>query len=327
MYLKREYERIIFKLLNVCLLCLMMTHKYSQAKGGFKCIYGYEKSMYTANCTLDERETKFPKDLNRGIEALYLKRSMIRSIDDNTFENLSNIKFLFLEFNTRLRASARAFKPLNKLHTLDLSYSGITNTTAIEFPESLKQLSLSGVEKVTTESGELPISCLQDLEGLSLSDCSLNEVPSFGGPLISLTSLDLTDNALQDFKFESLANLCSLKKLFISPDVIEVRNYCECVKLKQWTESQHIIGANIICKSDNNDQECNTSLSKAFLETHNSCIRKRKMRTFLSWFFGVSIILAGCFVCVALLIGLYIACNRRQFSRNTIRAYFLCQRR
>lgn len=298
-----------------------MTHKCSCDEEN-QCTYNHENRIYTAICS-DKKLKAVPSNLNRNIEGLYLDDNKLNVIGDSAFKNTPNIKYLFLNGNTGVYISPYAFDPLKNLHTLDLSEDWHVNVPAIKFPESLKQLNLEGINRIEITT----ISYLPELESLSLKDCNLNKVPSFGGPLIHLEKIDLSGsfNKLENFTLDSLANLCSLKELYIS--TASIQGSCECLRLDQWIKDNKISGSNVTCGSLKNGKTCNTSPSNTFTETYNSCVLKKKVAASISVVSTVCDILGGCFVCAVLLIELYIVCNRKNYSDDTIRAYLCCKRK
>ncbi|XP_065216375.1 lumican-like [Planococcus citri] len=316
------FERKISKLLNVFFLWLLMTHKCSCDEKN-QCIYNHEDRIYTAICS-DKKLEAVPSNLDRNIEGLYLDDNKLDVIGDSAFENTPNVKYLFINSNTGVHITPNAFGPLKNLHTLDLSKDRVVNVPAIKFPESLKLLNLDGINRIKITT----ISYLPELKSLSLQDCNLDKVPSFGGPLIHLSKIDLRGslNKLENFTLDSLANLCSLKELYIN-STASIQDSCECLRLNQWIKDNKIFGSNVTCGSIKNDKTCSTSPSSTFTETYNSCVLKRKVTTSISVVSTVCYILGGCFVCAVLLIELYIVCNRKNYSDDTIRAYLCCKRK
>lgn len=119
------------------------------------------------------------------------------------------------------------------------------NISNLYLPTSLKKLYLNGI---MTFAIQLPISSLRELNYLSLSECELSKLPSFGGNLPNLEALNVTENKLENFKLDDLAFLCQLKKLYTSHN-ISIKSNCECLRIRKWLNDHSISGWSLNCSS------------------------------------------------------------------------------
>ncbi|KAL9702474.1 hypothetical protein quinque_005992 [Culex quinquefasciatus] len=177
--------------------------------------------------------TEVPADLPRNVIRLDLSWNNIKRIPVEAFQNITEVRDLWLDRNVIEELDKEVFIGLTRLDVLGLSGNLLEHLAVDSFVEahSLRRLVLSENPLVVPDEG--PFLQLPELEELELANCNLTEVTheSFGG-LEGLKSLNLAgnmfDEELSTEVFEPLVNLQRLHMPPLSEDT--VRELCDVVK-------------------------------------------------------------------------------------------------
>ena len=103
--------------------------------------------------------------IGNNLEKLSLNSNAIEEIDVRIFENLSNLKLLWLAHNKLKRIDANTFKGLTKLETLQLQYNRIEEIDSRSFESfsNLKDLKLNN-----NELKEIDWKCFEPLKSIEV---------------------------------------------------------------------------------------------------------------------------------------------------------------
>ncbi|XP_073410379.1 lumican [Dendrobates tinctorius] len=156
------------------------------------CPYNYPSAMYCDNLKLK----KIPM-VPSGIQYLYLQNNMIEGIDNDAFQNVTDLKWLILDHNHLSNANIKknAFSKLKELQKLYLSFNNLTELVG-PLPKTMVELYATNnkISKITP-------SILEGLENLTVVQLQHNALKgesisgAFKG-LKSLLYLDLSYNEL-----------------------------------------------------------------------------------------------------------------------------------
>lgn len=156
------------------------------------CPANYPSAMYCDNLKLK----KIPM-VPSGIQYLYLQNNMIEGIDDNAFQNVTDLKWLILDHNhlTNANIKKNAFSKLKELQKLYMSFNNLTELVG-PLPKTMDDLRVTNnkLSKITPN-------ILEGLENLTVVHLQHNKLKedsisgAFKG-LKSLMYLDLSFNAL-----------------------------------------------------------------------------------------------------------------------------------
>ena len=135
-----------------------------------------------------------------------------------SFQNISNLKFLELETNL-LEELPDSFGNLDNLEHLNLD-----GNKFVQFPSAITKLdkletltlNFNGIESIPKE-----INNMTSLINLSISGSNIKELPSEIGELVNLETFALGSSLLETFPLD-LLNLINLKSLSLSGNNIEV---------------------------------------------------------------------------------------------------------
>nr|XP_033807669.1 lumican [Geotrypetes seraphini]XP_033807670.1 lumican [Geotrypetes seraphini] len=176
--------------------------------------YGYAHAFFsasTANCApecncpsnyptamyCNELKLKSIPIIPNGIRYLYLQYNQIESIEDNAFDNVTDLQWLILDHNhlSNAKIGKSAFSKLKQLLKLHISYNNLTEAVG-PLPKTLTDLYLTH-NKIT----KMAPSLLEGLVNLTVVDLQYNALKddSVGGTfkgLKSLEHLDLSFNEL-----------------------------------------------------------------------------------------------------------------------------------
>lgn len=156
------------------------------------CPYNYPSAMYCDNLKLK----KIPI-IPSGIQYLYLQNNMIEGIDDDTFQNVTDLKWLVLDHNHLSNANIKknAFSKLKELQRLYVSFNNLTELVG-PLPKTMTDLYATNnkISKITPN-------ILEGLENLTVVHLQHNALKedsisgAFKG-LKTLFYLDLSYNEL-----------------------------------------------------------------------------------------------------------------------------------
>ncbi|XP_075065490.1 lumican [Mixophyes fleayi] len=156
------------------------------------CPANYPSAMYCDNLKLK----KIPS-IPPGIQYLYLQNNMIEGIDDDTFKNVTDLRWLILDHNHLSNANIKKnpFAKLKQLQKLYINYNNLTELVG-PLPKTLDDLRVSNnkISKITPN-------ILEGLENVTVIHLQHNALKedSIGGAfkgLKSLLYLDLSFNEL-----------------------------------------------------------------------------------------------------------------------------------
>ncbi|KAM8972951.1 lumican [Pelodytes ibericus] len=197
------------------------------------CPANYPSAMYCDNLKLK----KIPL-IPSGIQYLYLQNNMIEGIDDDTFKNVSDLRWLILDHNHLSNANIKknAFSNLKQLEKLYLSFNNLTELVG-PLPKTMDDLRatnnklskitpniLEGLENVTVihlqhnALKEDSISgAFKGLKSLLYLDLSYNELSKLPlGLPPSITMLYFDNNKISNVPDEYFQGFKSLQYLRLS---------------------------------------------------------------------------------------------------------------
>ncbi|EOB06578.1 Lumican, partial [Anas platyrhynchos] len=156
------------------------------------CPLSYPTAMYCDNLKL-----KTIPIVPSGIKYLYLRNNMIEGIEENTFDNVTDLQWLILDHNhlENSKIKGRVFSKLKHLKKLHINYNNLTEAVG-PLPKTLDDLQLSH-NKIT----KVNPSALEGLANLTVIHLQNNQLKAdsisgaFKG-LNSLLYLDLSFNRL-----------------------------------------------------------------------------------------------------------------------------------
>ncbi|PKU46733.1 keratocan [Limosa lapponica baueri] len=156
------------------------------------CPLSYPTAMYCDNLKL-----KTIPIVPSGIKYLYLRNNMIEGIEENTFDNVTDLQWLILDHNhlENSKIKGRVFSKLKHLKKLHINYNNLTEVVG-PLPKTLDDLQLSH-NKIT----KVNPSALEGLVNLTVIHLQNNQLKAdaisgaFKG-LNSLLYLDLSFNRL-----------------------------------------------------------------------------------------------------------------------------------
>ncbi|KAF4791580.1 keratocan [Turdus rufiventris] len=156
------------------------------------CPLSYPTAMYCDNLKL-----KTIPIVPSGIKYLYLRNNMIEGIEENTFDNVTDLQWLILDHNhlENSKIKGRVFSKLKNLKKLHINYNNLTEAVG-PLPKTLDDLQLSH-NKITKVSPSV-FEGLMNLTVIHLQNNQL-KAESISGAfkgLKSLLYLDLSFNQL-----------------------------------------------------------------------------------------------------------------------------------
>ncbi|KAH8263954.1 hypothetical protein KR038_010328 [Drosophila bunnanda] len=301
-----------------------------------KCKYGRIEKLLRIRCyDLDLKEV--PQNLKTSVEVLDLSYNRIRKLKSGSFQKYTDIKFLMLYENMILSVEPGTFEPLTSLQEIDLSNNGLT-TIPLELFQlpRLRNLYIDSNELVSLDLQALEKPIRAPLEYLNIANCELKELPDLGimpskrklkyltfweflkhniFASAELWQLNASMNPLQDFKIDSLANLCHLRVIDLTKTQL---SQCGC---QQVTNHLMMLGASPqfvpVCMEALDIRECplpyNRTIHSATFASCQTTVELNETRSL--WLFA-----AGCFggVCFVLIVLLFcvIRCRRKRAQRR-----------
>uniref|UniRef100_A0A8C8SH28 Lumican n=1 Tax=Pelusios castaneus TaxID=367368 RepID=A0A8C8SH28_9SAUR len=156
------------------------------------CPETYPSAMYC-----DDLKLKSIPIVPPGIKYLYLRNNMIEGIEDNTFENVTDLEWLILDHNhlENSKIKGRVFSKLKNLRKLHINYNNLTEAVG-PLPNTMDDLQLSH-NKIT----KLSPSVLEGLVNLTILQLQNNQlkVDSVSGAFKGLHSLMYLDLSFNQF--------------------------------------------------------------------------------------------------------------------------------
>ncbi|XP_043643205.1 leucine-rich repeat-containing protein 4B [Drosophila teissieri] len=279
-----------------------------------KCTYGHIDKLLRIRCyDLDLKEV--PQNLKTSVEVLDLSHNRIRRLKTSSFQRYTDIKFLMLYDNMILSVEVGTFEPLTSLQEIDLSNNGLT-TIPLELFQlpRLRNLYIDSNELTSLNLDALEKPIRAPLEYLNVAACELQELPDLG-ILPKLWQLNASMNPLENFRIDSLANMCHLQVIDLTKSQL---SQCGC---QQVTNHLMMLGASPkfvpVCLEALDIRECplpyNRTIHSPTFASCQTTLQFAETRSF--WLFG-----AGCFggVCFVLLIVIFcvIHCRRKRAQRR-----------
>lgn len=144
----------------------------------------WQLSLRIAYSDLEDLEMHRFKDLGFGMEQLKLNFNNLTTINQQTFANMSETKFLSLADNSLIDFPAEALSHMPDLMTLDLARNRLSTLTQSDFKalQRLQYLILPGNSLSRIERGTFP-------RGIINLHIGHNEIANLNGSISSLTSL------------------------------------------------------------------------------------------------------------------------------------------
>lgn len=186
--------------------------------------------------------TKIPNNLGEGTQILDLTGNPVTTIVKDAFNSagLLNLQKIFIS-KCRIRTIDKyAFRKLNNLVELDLSYNVLTTVPSHTFdsiPE-LRELKLNGnpIKKVSNDA----FAGVPQLVRLELTDCNISflEPRAFTGLELSLEWLKLDKNKIGDTRSGIITNLDNLKGLELAGNPWNCT--CHLRPLRMWIADKKI---------------------------------------------------------------------------------------
>ncbi|XP_016990451.2 decorin [Drosophila rhopaloa] len=279
-----------------------------------KCNYGRIAKLMRIKCyDMDLKEV--PQNLKTSVEVLDLSHNRIKKLKSGSFQKYTDIQFLMLFENMILSVEPGTFEPLTSLQEIDLSNNGLT-TIPLELFQlpRLRNLYIDSNELTSLNLQALEKPIRAPLEYLNIASCELQELPDLG-ILPKLWQLNASMNPLQDFKIDSLANLCHLQVIDLTKSRL---SQCGC---QQVTNHLMMLGASPrfvpVCMEALDIRECplpyNQTIHSATFASCQTTVELAETRSL--W-----LLVAGCFggACIALMIIIFwvIHCRRKRTQRR-----------
>lgn len=222
-----------------------------------------------------KREVEFlPKNISESFPRLIgisVSYCGLKTVTDNCFEGLKNLRYLCLDENYIEIIATEAFRDLTKLKQLSLNYNHLQklNSSAFQNLRSLKELSLTGnkiqslhpdifnsmnrLEKLRLDANllqDLPENVFEKLTNLRMLSLDSNQLSVFASTLfcknLKIEEISLSENSLQVIPittFDGLANLAivdlrynnCVDKLFQGTDFVTMRKHLgrKCGRISQ----------------------------------------------------------------------------------------------
>lgn len=157
------------------------------------CPANYPSAMYCDNLKLKKVPMVPP-----GIQYLYLQNNMIEGIDDDAFQNVTDLKWLILDHNHLANANIKknAFSKLKELQKLYINFNNLTELVG-PLPKTMDDLHVTN-----NKLAKITPNILEGLENLTVVHLQHNKLKedsisgAFKG-LKSLLYLDLSYNELK----------------------------------------------------------------------------------------------------------------------------------
>ncbi|XP_029457496.1 lumican [Rhinatrema bivittatum] len=156
------------------------------------CPSNYPTAMYC-----NELKLKSIPVIPSGIKYLYLQNNQIESIEDNTFDNVTDLQWLIMDYNhlSNAKIQKNAFSKLKQLKKLHINFNNLTEPVG-PLPKTMTDLQFAHnqISKITPNvlEGLVNVTMI-DLQHNDLKDDSI--AGAFKG-LNSLEHLDLSFNKL-----------------------------------------------------------------------------------------------------------------------------------
>ncbi|KAM9313393.1 lumican [Gastrophryne carolinensis] len=156
------------------------------------CPANYPSAMYCDNLKLK----KIPM-VPSGIQYLYLQNNMIEGIDDDAFQNVTDLKWLILDHNYLSNANIKknAFSKLKELQKLYMSFNNLTELVG-PLPKSMDDLRVTN-----NKLAKITPNILEGLENLTVIHLQHNKLKedSVSGAFKGLKSLLYLDLSYNEF--------------------------------------------------------------------------------------------------------------------------------
>ncbi|KAI5735419.1 hypothetical protein M8J77_018014 [Diaphorina citri] len=155
-----------------------------------------------------------------SLRFLNFTHNVLQEIKSETFGTLPTVLDLKLDYNQLDQISRGAFTKLSSLSTLSLTHNKINSM--FELPISLGHLDLSYNSFETLPNSDVWPS-MNALLSLNLANNMIGDTLSKGSfyPLLTLQSLDLSDNKLTVVPYEALSDFTSLRNLVMRSNQIQ----------------------------------------------------------------------------------------------------------
>lgn len=297
----------------ITLICFVTLLKLSQEKCVDEekgCVQTKIHGMVSADC-YNGNLRKIPQCLRSDVEIIDLSFNRIRKITKEEMGRYSKIKMLYLSDNLLTSLDNSTFEDLTDLITLDLSLNAIIQPppTIFRLP-SLKRLYLSqnqNINIVEAIEGAKPIA--SPLELLDISFNELEILPNLG-ILPHLLLYNISGNHIANMKIRDIAGLCNLKKLVNTNFSAYFHSSCDCWIFQKWLREREVTFTKIPC--DIIEESCSHSISEEDLQIFNDCKSRLEEINKKNNLLKIGIGAAAFIVVVLSLIIVYVLYRRRR---------------
>lgn len=167
----------------------------------------------------------------------------IRKINKEDLEIYSSVKILYLADNMLTRIDENVFDDLTNLQTLDLSMNALSNIPKAIFQlPSLKNLYINQMLNINiAEAIDDVKQVTSPLQHLDISQNDLETFPKFG-IIPTLTKLNVSGNDENNvlLTFNHIIGLCNLKIFDTNNITVIFKDDCDCVNINRWLKSRSV---------------------------------------------------------------------------------------
>lgn len=219
-----------------------------------------------------------PQSLKTSIEVLDASDNYMKELVNDSFQQYSGLRFLYLNNNKVQIIEPLAFVPLTYLETLDLTFNSLTTIPSeiLNLP-SLRKLYLSQnfLTSLDADLAKLERPIKAPLTYLNLAECKLKHMPDLG-ILSQLESLNVSHNQFSALEPVDFAKLCKLGDLDLTDTIISIK-YCELKPAFTWfahtgINARRSVDETLMTSYDASDDNCpKVEFDTKTLKTHSEC--------------------------------------------------------
>lgn len=219
-----------------------------------------------------------PQSLKTGIEVLDASDNYMKELVNDSFQQYSGLRFLYLNNNKIQIIEPLAFVPLTYLETLDLTFNSLTTIPSeiLNLP-SLRKLYLSQnfLTSLDADLAKLERPIKAPLTYLNLAECKLKHMPDLG-ILSQLESLNVSHNQFSALEPVEFAKLCKLGDLDLTDTIFSIK-MCDLKPVFKWFANTSVnvrrsIDETLMTTYDASDDNCpKVEFDTKTLKTHSEC--------------------------------------------------------
>ncbi|KAJ8684461.1 hypothetical protein QAD02_020253 [Eretmocerus hayati] len=199
------------------------------------------QGMLQAQCR-DLNLEDIPQSLQSDIEVLDVKKNRIREVSYDKLSRYSDLHYLYLPDNFVQSVPDGAFDATPDLEVLDLTKNGLHS-----LPKDL--LRMRKLRNVYLSSNLLDDAQFELAQGeemraplvlMYVDHNRLTRLP-VRGPLHTLISLNVSDNAIKRVTVDDLAAFCSIKIIDLQRNpLVFNQSSCDCYDLREWARAHDV---------------------------------------------------------------------------------------